>query len=508
LRLSELTRETTPQDAQTAAPSAAPRAVSPFTGPDPEITGLALDSRRIKPGYLFGALPGFKVDGRNFVDQAVERGAVAVLAVTGTILKTYDRPLALVTNDNPRRAIALMAARFYGPQPGVIAAVTGTNGKTSVATFTRQIWEQLGYEAASLGTLGVEPARPNAPAALTTPDPIELQRCLAELARDGFDHLAMEASSHGLDQSRLDGVAVTAAAFTNLSRDHLDYHGSMESYFAAKCRLFDTLVAPEGTAVLNADIPQFVQLAGICEARGLRVLSYGSAGRDLKLLERTPVPAGQRLKLEISGRAFDVIFPMAGAFQVWNLLAALGLVISGGVAPDKAVAVIPTLTGVPGRVEYVGDSPRGGAVYVDFAHTPDALETVLTALRPHCDARLWVIVGCGGDRDVGKRPIMGEISRRLADVAIITDDNPRSEDPAAIRAAMMAAAPNAREIGDRREAIFTAVHELAQGDLLVIAGKGHESGQKVGDTVLPFDDRDVAREAIATATSDNGSEGR
>ncbi len=491
MRLSELTRHLSEQDQQTVAP--------PFIGPDVEIKGLAIDSRKIKPGYLFGALPGFQVDGRNFIGQAVERGAVAVLAGTGTELEDSHKAVALATSDNPRHAIAVMAARFYGAQPAEIAAVTGTNGKTSVATFTRQIWQQLGYEAASLGTLGVEPERPNAPAALTTPDPVELQRCLAELARDGFNRLAMEASSHGLDQSRLDGVAVTAAAFTNLSRDHLDYHGDMEHYFAAKCRLFDSLMPPGGTAVLNADIPEFARLTEICVSRKLNVLSYGEKGRDIKLLERTPTAAGQDLKLEIFGTAHQVSFPVAGSFQAWNLLAALGLVISGGVTAEDALSAVPALSGVPGRVEYVGDSPKGGAIYVDFAHTPDALETVLTALRPHCEARLWVIAGCGGDRDPGKRPMMGEISERLADVAIITDDNPRSEEPAAIRAAMMAAAPSGREIGDRREAIFTAVREMTEGDLLVIAGKGHESGQKIGDIVHPFDDRDVAREAIGTA---------
>ncbi len=497
MRLSELTRDWPQQDTHPVAP--------PLVGADVEITGLAIDSRQVKPGYLFGALPGFQVDGREFIGQAVKQGAVAVLAASGTELEDDAGSISLVTDDNPRRAIAIMAARFYGTQPHVIAAVTGTNGKTSVAIFTRQIWQQLGYEAASLGTLGVEPERPNAPAALTTPDPIELQRCLAELARDGFDHLAMEASSHGLDQSRLDGVAVTAAAFTNLSRDHLDYHGDMAQYFAAKCRLFDSLLAPGGTAVLNADIPEFEKLVAICEQRGLRVLSFGNDGQDIKLIERTPTAAGQRLTIEIHGKAHEVTFPVAGSFQAWNLLAALGLVISGGVKPEDAIAAVPALSGVPGRVEYVGNSPAGGAVYVDYAHTPDALETVLTALRPHCEARLWVVVGCGGDRDPGKRPMMGEVSTSLADVAIITDDNPRSEDPARIRAAMMAAAPNGREIGDRREAIFSAVREMTEGDLLVIAGKGHESGQKIGDEVHPFDDRDVAREAIAAAAVESGA---
>lgn len=473
---------------------------------DREIRGLTADSRAVERGFLFAALPGSRHDGRAFIAEAVACGAVAVLAPQGTALPEGAGAAALVADDNPRRRLALMAARFYEVQPRSIAAVTGTNGKTSVASFTRQIWQRLGYRAASLGTLGLVPARPDAPKSLTTPDPVELHRCLAALARDGIDHLAMEASSHGLDQHRLDGVRVTAAAFTNVTRDHLDYHGSMAAYLAAKRRLFAELLAADGTAVLNADDPAAAALAEACAARGLRVMTYGSRGRELRLLRQEPTQDGQRLTLEIDGRRHEVSLLLAGTFQAANVLAALGLVLATGAQTpgtlDHALDVLGGLEGVPGRLESVGRTPRGAEVYVDYAHTPDALQTVLQALRPHTAGRLHVVVGCGGDRDPGKRPMMGEIAARLADAVIVTDDNPRSEDPAAIRRAILAAAPQAEEIGDRGEAIARAVATLSAGDVLVIAGKGHESGQIVGDRVLPFDDRDVARRAIAALTED------
>jgi len=473
---------------------------------DREIRGLTADSRAVERGFLFAALPGSRHDGRAFIAEAVARGAVAVLAPQGTALPEGAGAAALVSDDSPRRRLALMAARFYEVQPRSIAAVTGTNGKTSVASFTRQIWQRLGYRAASLGTLGLVPARPDAPKSLTTPDPVELHRCLAALARDGIDHLAMEASSHGLDQHRLDGVRVTAAAFTNVTRDHLDYHGSMAAYLAAKRRLFAELLAADGTAVLNADDPAAAALAEACAARGLRVMTYGSRGRELRLLRQEPTQDGQRLTLEIDGRRHEVSLLLAGTFQAANVLAALGLVLATGAQTpgtlDHALDVLGGLEGVPGRLESVGRTPRGAEVYVDYAHTPDALQTVLQALRPHTAGRLHVVVGCGGDRDPGKRPMMGEIAARLADAVIVTDDNPRSEDPAAIRRAILAAAPQAEEIGDRGEAIARAVATLSAGDVLVIAGKGHESGQIVGDGVLPFDDRDVARRAIAALTED------
>ncbi len=462
-----------------------------------EISGLTVDSRQVATGYLFAALPGSRADGRDFIPQALAQGAAAVLAPEGTVLPSDARPVALITDPNPRRRLAQLAARFYQRQPETVAAVTGTNGKTSVASFTRQIWQTLGLNAASLGTLGLEPTRPDAPASLTTPDSVELHRCFATLARDLIDHVVLEASSHGLNQFRLDGVRVSAAAFTNLTRDHLDYHGTMEAYLGAKLRLFSELLQDGGTAVVNIDDPAGSQVVAACKARGVRLITYGRGAADLRLTAQTPTATGQDLHLQVFGKNYDVALPVAGAFQADNALAALGLVLAGGADGDKAVAALGDLSGVPGRVELVGATPAGGHVYVDYAHTPDALETVLKALRPHTANRLSVIIGCGGDRDRGKRPLMGRIAVGLADDAIITDDNPRSEDPAAIRQEMLAAAPGAQEIGDRGAAIATAVAALGSGDVLVIAGKGHETGQIVGGQVLPFDDRDVARTAIS-----------
>ncbi len=471
-----------------------------------EISGLTADSRQVGAGYLFAALPGSRADGRDFIPQALEKGAAAVLAPEGTLLpgtaQDEARPVALITDPNPRRRLALLAARFYGCQPETVAAVTGTNGKTSVASFTRQIWQALGHDAASLGTLGLQPPRADAPASLTTPDSVELHRCLATLARDHIDHVVLEASSHGLDQSRLDGVRVSAAAFTNLTRDHLDYHGTMEAYLAAKLRLFTGLLQDDGAAVVNIDDPAGSDVVAACRARGVRLITYGrSEGADLRLLAQQPTATGQNLKISVFGKDYDVALPVAGAFQADNALAALGLVlaanVNGGGDGGKAVKALEQVSGVPGRVELVGATPAGGHVYVDYAHTPDALETVLKALRPHTQNRLFVIIGCGGDRDPGKRPMMGRIAVTLADEAIITDDNPRSEDPASIRQEMLAEAAGAQEIGDRGAAIATAVAALGPGDVLVIAGKGHETGQIVGGQVLPFDDREIARTAIS-----------
>ncbi len=470
---------------------------------DREIRGLTADSRKVGADFLFAALPGSQVDGRRFIPQAIRQGAAAVLAPLGTaeaFPAGFDDPAgpALIEDANPRRRLAQMAARFYSAQPTTIAAVTGTNGKTSTALFTQQIWQLLGQNAASLGTLGVLPVQDDAPASLTTPDPVDLHRCLAHLTREGFDHLALEASSHGLDQYRLDGVRVSAAAFTNLSRDHLDYHGSMEAYRAAKQRLFRDLLSEDGVAVLNLDSPEAAALREICQERGIRVLGYGRhEAADLRLLEQHPRGTGQDLTLDILGTQVAVDLPLAGDFQAWNVLAALGLAIGGGADPTAACLCLPRLSGVPGRAELVAEGAQGGAIYVDYSHTPDALETILTSLRPHTAGQLVVIVGCGGDRDRGKRPMMGEIAQRLADRAIITDDNPRSEDPAAIRAEMLAAAPEAEEIGDRGAAILQGVAALRPGDVLVIAGKGHETGQTVGKRVLPFNDRNVARDAVA-----------
>jgi UDP-N-acetylmuramoyl-L-alanyl-D-glutamate--2,6-diaminopimelate ligase len=456
-----------------------------------EILGLAVDSRQVRPGYLFAALPGSKTDGRRFIDDALARGAVAVLAEPETRLARAD--VALVADANPRRRLALMAARFYGRQPRIIAAVTGTSGKTSTACFTQQLWTELGFQAASLGTLGIVAPGLERYGSLTTPDPIQLHKDLADLAKAGIDHLAMEASSHGLDQYRLDGVALRVAAFTNLGRDHLDYHPTLEAYFAAKRRLFAEVMASGGIAVLNADVPEYAALVETCRARHHRVLSYGRKGQTLRLDEISAAETGQTIRFTLEGRRHEVEVGLVGAFQAHNLLAALGMVLGAGADAPHAVAALAHVQGVPGRMQRVARLANGATVFVDYSHKPDALAAVLTALRPHTKGRLVVVFGCGGDRDAGKRPQMGEIARRLADRVIVTDDNPRSEDPAEIRRQVLAGCPDAEEIGDRAQAIDAAMRGLGAGDLLVVAGKGHERGQIVGDRTLPFDDAEVAR---------------
>ncbi len=472
-------------------------------GPDLEIAGLTADSRAVRPGFLFAALPGSTVDGRAFIADAVAKGAAAILAPPGTVI---DAPgIRLIEDPAPRRAFALMAAAFYHRQPKTVIAVTGTNGKTSTVQFARQIWARTGKRAACLGTLGLDAPEGVtwAGPSMTTPDPVALHAGLAALAEAGVSHLAMEASSHGLDQFRLDGVRLKAAGFTNLSRDHLDYHGDMQGYLAAKGALFARVLADDGMAVLNADAPEFPELALLCQIRGIRVLGYGYAGREIKVRDVIPLPHGQRLGLEFLGRPVVIDLPLIGRFQAWNALCALGLVLAADPAGDVAPAVeaLESLEGVPGRLQLVGHHPTGAPVIVDYAHTPDALETVLTALRPHAEKRLVVVFGCGGDRDRGKRPVMGEIAVRLADRAIVTDDNPRSEVPAAIRAEILAAAVGAEEIGDRRAAIRAAVRGLEAGDLLLIAGKGHEQGQIVGAETRPFDDATEVLAAIAEVAS-------
>jgi UDP-N-acetylmuramoyl-L-alanyl-D-glutamate--2,6-diaminopimelate ligase len=467
------------------------------------ITGITADSRQVQPGFLFAALRGVQRDGRTFASAAVTQGAAAILTDDAAALVLdleSRRRVTILTDANPQRRLALMAARFYGNQPAAIVAVTGTNGKTSVAHFVREIWSALGHAAASLGTLGLISPDGRRPGALTTPDPVELHRDLAVLAQAGIDRVALEASSHGLAQFRLDGVSVAAAAFTNLTRDHLDYHGDMDSYRAAKERLFADLLMPGGKAVLNADSPEFARLAALCHAHNHPVIAYGHAeAAELRLLERVPRPAGQHLSLSLFGERHDVELPLVGGFQAMNALAALGLVIATGTAPSAAVAVLPRLCTVPGRIELVGETGDGAPVFVDYAHTPDALETVLHALRPHTAGRLAIVFGAGGDRDRGKRPLMGQVAAAAADRVYVTDDNPRGENPADIRRAILAAAPQAVEIGDRRAAIGTAIAGLRRGDVLVIAGKGHETGQIVGTTILPFDDAVAAREALATS---------
>jgi UDP-N-acetylmuramoyl-L-alanyl-D-glutamate--2,6-diaminopimelate ligase len=466
---------------------------------DPDIRGLTADSRAVEPGFLFAALPGTKVHGKVFIADAVKRGAVAVLIDDLQALAALHREypgVPVVVDPNPRRRLAQMAARFHAPQPKTIAAVTGTNGKTSVAAFTRQIWEHAGRRAASLGTLGVVGPDFERAGALTTPDPVSLHRELQDLARQRIDDVAIEASSHGLDQFRLDGLDLSAAAFTNLSRDHLDYHRTMEAYLAAKARLFGELMPRGRSAVLNADVPEFEALARLCRSRSHCIYAYGTGARtELRLLATRPTAAGQEIDLKVLGRSHTVSLPLVGRFQAMNALAALGLALATGVARDQAVAALGKLAGVPGRVQHVASHPNGAPIFVDYAHTPDALENVLTALRPHCRGRLVVVFGAGGDRDAGKRPVMGEVTTRLADVVIVTDDNPRSEDAAAIRRAILAAAPGAHEIGDRGEAIAFAIDMLHPDDLLVLAGKGHERGQVIGDVTYPFEDAEIARAA-------------
>ena len=461
---------------------------------DPEILGLTSDSRDVKPGYLFAALAGTRDDGARFLDDALAKGAVALLSAAAPAGATVP----VIIDANPRRALALMAARFYAPQPTTIAAVTGTNGKTSVAVFARQLWQGQGIKAASMGTIGIVAPGIDKPGSLTTPDPVKLHEELQALARAGVDHLALEASSHGLDQHRLDGLDLAAAAFTNLSRDHLDYHRDMAAYLAAKTRLFTELLPANGTAVINIDEPEGQQLATLCRKRGQRVIGFGrSAKADLRLASAQPHGAGLDVEVAALGERRALQLPLLGSFQAMNVLAALGLVIATGGKLGAALDALPKLAGVPGRMELAATSVAGAPVIVDYAHTPAALDTALRALRPHCSGKLVLVFGCGGDRDRGKRPLMGAIAEALADTVIVTDDNPRGEDPASIRSEILAACPKAREIGDRRSAIRDAVKLLRSGDLLLIAGKGHERGQIVGATTLPFSDADVARAAIS-----------
>ncbi len=464
---------------------------------DPLITGVTADSRKVAPGSLFVALPGNAADGRAFIPQALSQGAAAILAPADT-----DARLAplLVTSGDVRRAYAITARGFYGSQPATCVAVTGTNGKTSVAAFCRQIWAALGLHSASMGTLGVLAQNGNVNReltgpGLTSPDAADAARMLADLAESGVTHLALEASSHGIDQRRLDGVTLQAAAFTNLSQDHLDYHGDMAAYRDAKLRLFDTLLPRGRTAVLNADSDAYSSFAAASIMSGLGVMAVGERGRDLALIARRAVPEGQRLTLDARGDLHEVLLPLAGAFQASNALVAAGLCIAAGETPARVLAALETITGAQGRLQRISGSGRG-EVYVDYAHTPDGLETVLKALRPHATGRLIVVFGAGGDRDRAKRPMMGEIAGRLADVAIVTDDNPRSEDPAVIRKAVRKGCPAAREIGDRRVAIREAIEMMGDGDVVIIAGKGHEQGQIVGGVTHPFDDASEAAEAL------------
>ena len=467
---------------------------------DIAVAGLAVDSRAVKPGDVFFALAGAKTDGARFIAQAVASGAVAVVGEH----EPADIAVPCVKLDNPRRALAQAAARFYPRQPPVIAAVTGTSGKTSVASFTREIWGRLGFASASIGTIGLVSPKRTVYGSLTTPDPISLHQQIDEITGEGVTHLALEASSHGLDQFRLDGVRVSAAGFTNLSRDHMDYHPDVAHYLNAKLRLFRDLVADGGQAVISADHDCSAEVIDAAHARKLRVMTVGrhgdGAGEGIRLIEAVVDGFEQQLQLEHRGKPYAVRLPLVGEFQIENALVAAGLVIGTGGDVDATFAALEHLAGAKGRLERVGDR-NGAPVFVDYAHKPDALAKALQALRPYAKRTLVVVFGAGGDRDVGKRPLMGEIAVENADMVIVTDDNPRSEDPATIRAAILAAAKGATEIGDRAEAIRVAVQGLEPGDALLIAGKGHETGQIVGSQTLPFSDHDAAAAALAVRTS-------
>ena len=462
-----------------------------------EVTGVALDSRAVRPGDLFFALAGSKTDGARFIDAAIAAGAVAV--VGDHVPEACKVPFIAVAN--PRRALALVAARFFPSQPGTIAAVTGTSGKTSVAAFTRQIWERLGHVSASIGTIGLVSPKRTVYGSLTTPDPIALHRQLDEIAREGVTHLAFEASSHGLDQYRLDGVRVSAGGFTNLSRDHMDYHPTVAHYLGAKLRLFRELVAPGGAAVISADHDCSAEVIEAAKARGLRVMAVGrngdGAGEGIRLTDAAVEGFTQRLTLQHRGKGYAIRLPLVGEFQIENALVSAGLAIGTGSDAAKVFASLEHLEGAKGRLERVGER-NGAPIFIDYAHKPDALVKALQALRPYAKRRLVVVFGAGGDRDAGKRPIMGEIAAENADGVIITDDNPRSEKSEAIRAAILATAKGAREIGDRAAAIRAAIEDLQEGDALLVAGKGHETGQIVGGQVLPFSDHEAVAAALAS----------
>jgi UDP-N-acetylmuramoyl-L-alanyl-D-glutamate--2,6-diaminopimelate ligase len=460
------------------------------------VTGLAVDSRAVKPGDLFFALAGSKTDGARFIAQAISNGAVAVAGDH----KHIGLPVPYVTTQNPRRTLALAAAKFYPRQPAVIAAVTGTSGKTSVASFAREIWGRLGHQAASIGTIGLVSPKRTVYGSLTTPDPISLHRELDEIAAEGVTHLALEASSHGLDQFRLDGVRIAAGGFTNLSRDHMDYHPDVAHYLGAKLRLFLELVLDGGVAVIAADHEHSAQVIHAAQSRHLRLISVGrkagGAGEGIRLVDAAIDGFAQKLTIEHRGKATAIKLPLVGDFQIENALVAAGLVIGTGGDADQVFAALAHLEGAKGRLEQVG-ARNGAPVFIDYAHKPDALAKALEALRPYAPRKLVVVFGAGGDRDAGKRQLMGAIAVENADSVIVTDDNPRSEDPAAIRAAILAAAPGAIEIGDRAEAIRTAIAGLQPGDALLIAGKGHETGQIIGDRTLPFSDHEAAAAALA-----------
>ena len=466
---------------------------------DEIVTGFALDHRKVAPGTIFGAFQGARVNGEDYIEAAIAAGAIAIVARPEASVKGVLH----VADANPRRAFAALAARYFAPFPATTVAITGTNGKTSTAELTRQLWQAAGHRAASIGTLGVttgyDSVSPrDGTGGLTTPDVVTFLATMAGLAREGISHAAFEASSHGLDQYRTEGLPVTAAAFTNLSRDHLDYHGTMEAYFAAKTRLMSDVVDAGGHAVIWADDGDWsARMIAAARQRGLTLLTVGETGETLKLIKRTPTALGQDLVIEAGGQTHKIALPLIGAYQAANALVSAGLVIATGGDIKQTLGNLARVSGVRGRLERAVITRSGAAVYVDYAHTPDAIIAACAALRPHVTGRLIIVFGAGGDRDAGKRPLMGEAAAAHADVVVVTDDNPRSENPAAIRASILSATPGGQEIADRRRAIAAAITMALAGDIVLIAGKGHEQGQTVGDRVLPFDDVTVARECAA-----------
>jgi len=468
-------------------------------GDNPVITGLCVDSRAVQKGVLFAALPGAVIHGAEYIRAAVARGATAILtdAEGAAIARADIAPAALIVAQDPRQALAYAAALWFGAQPETMVAVTGTNGKTSVATFTRQIWMALNHAAINIGTTGVEGAW-YAPSPHTTPEPITLHGMLADAAAAGITHAAMEASSHGLDQRRLDGVRLVAAGFTNFTQDHLDYHHTFDAYFDAKAGLFTRILPEDGVAVINIDDSRGMDMANLAEDRGQDVLRIGrDPTADLRILGQRFDATGQDVRLEWLGEAYQIRLSLIGGFQAENVVLAAGLCIGAGDDPAQIFNALPQLVGVRGRMQLVATRQNGAAVYVDYAHTPDAISTALAALRPHVMGRIVVVFGAGGDRDTTKRPLMGAAAAEHADILFVTDDNPRSEDPATIRAAILAACPEATEIGDRAEAILRGVDALGPGDVLLIAGKGHESGQTINGQTYPFDDAEQASIAVA-----------
>lgn len=462
-------------------------------GEDATVTGFAIDHRKVAPGTVFGAFEGLRFNGEDYIADAVKAGAIAVVARPQAVVEGAVH----IADPVPRRRFAELAAPFYAPFPDICVAVTGTNGKTSTVEMTRQLWRMAGYHAASIGTLGVTTADDQTVTGLTTPDIVTFLSNVGGLAREGVSHLAFEASSHGLSQYRTEGLPVSAAAFTNLSRDHLDYHGDMAAYFTAKLRLFSEVLADDGTAVVWADDPNAERVIDLARARGNRLITVGEHGETLRIVRRTPTLLGQGLEIEAEGLEYRVTLPLIGAYQAANALTAAGLVIATGGDIALTLANLGRLAPVRGRLERAAIARSGAPVYVDYAHTPDALEAAIAALKPHTDGRLIVVFGAGGDRDRGKREPMGQVAASQADYVIVTDDNPRGEDAAEIRAMVMKGAPDATEIAGRREAIAAAIAEAGPQDIVLIAGKGHEQGQIVGDLVLPFDDVAVARECAA-----------